>query len=333
MHEYLERFPGKEDALRYVLCSIAPESKDSEFTWKDFQARNNNELVAILGNFVNRAVVLTNKYYGGQVPPLGELTDYDRETLDALSKLPIKIGQSIEAYKFREALAEAMNMARLGNKYLADTEPWKVVKTDEQRVQTIMNISLQICASLSVVLEPFMPTSAQKIAGLLRLSTIDWSKAGHVDVISEGHQIGPASLLFEKIEDPVIAEEIERLENSKKESAPLEKQKDKATFDQFTALDIRVGKIIEAQPVKKAKKLLELKVDTGIDTRTIVSGIAEHYQPAELIGQQVAVLINLEPRKLRGVLSEGMILMAEDNNGKLVFVAPGEEMMNGAVIR
>lgn len=331
--EYVKEFPEKEDVLRYVLCSIAPESKDSEFTWKDFQARNNNELVAILGNFINRVIVLTNKYYEGAVPAQGELTDFDKEVLAELASAPVKINKAIEANKYREALAEAMNVARLGNKYLAETEPWKLVKTDAERVKTIMNISVQICASLSVLLEPFMPTSAQKIATLLNADKFNWEDAGKDDLIEAGHTINKASLLFEKIEDATIEAQVEKLEQSKQANVAVEPQKETATFDQFSALDFRVGEIIEAVPVKKAKKLLQLTVDTGLDKRTVVSGIAEHFSTEEVIGKKVMVLLNLEPRKLRGVMSEGMILMSEDASGKLDFVAPGADVANGCVIR
>lgn len=333
VNEYIQDLPNKEDVLRYVLCSIAPESKDSEFTWKDFQARNNNELVAILGNFLNRAVVLTNKYYNGKVPAKQELTELDEQTLNELALLPAKINAAIEAHKYREALTEAMNVARLGNKYLAETEPWKLVKTDEQRVETIMNIALQICASLAIVFEPFMPSTSSKIADLLNQKLLNWKDAGDSNLIAAGHVINKPSLLFEKIEDDLVEAQMNKLEASKNVEPTIEKQKDYATFDNFAALDIRVGQIIEAQSVKKANKLLQLTVDTGLDKRTVVSGIAEHFSVEEIIGQKVSLIINLEPRKLRGVMSEGMILMAEQADGTLSFVSPPSGLPNGSTIR
>jgi methionyl-tRNA synthetase len=333
VNEYIQDLPNKEDVLRYVLCSIAPESKDSEFTWKDFQARNNNELVAILGNFLNRALVLTNKYYEGKVPAKHELSDLDNSTLAELAAIPAKINTAIEAHKYREALAEAMNFARIGNKYLAETEPWKLVKTDAKRVETIMNIALQICASLAIVFEPFMPNTAKQINTMLALETLDWNQAGTYNLIKDGHVINKPSLLFEKIEDDLVEAQMTKLEASKSAVQTIEKQKDYATFDNFAALDIRVGEIIEAQPVKKANKLLQLTVDTGLDKRTVVSGIAEHFKAEEIIGQKVSLIINLEPRKLRGVMSEGMILMAEQADGKLSFVSPPAELPNGSIIR
>lgn len=333
VNEYIQDLPNKEDVLRYVLCSIAPESKDSEFTWKDFQARNNNELVAILGNFLNRAVVLTNKYYNGKVPAKHELTELDEQTLNELALLPAKINTAIEAHKYREALAESMNVARLGNKYLAETEPWKLVKTDVQRVETIMNIALQICASLAIVFEPFMPSTSSKIADLLNQKLLNWKDAGDSNLIAAGHVINKPSLLFEKIEDDLVEAQMNKLEASKNVEPTIEKQKDYATFDNFAALDIRVGQIVEAQSVKKANKLLQLTVDTGLDKRTVVSGIAEHFSVEEIIGQKVSLIINLEPRKLRGVMSEGMILMAEQADGKLSFVSPPSGLPNGSTIR
>ncbi|MGS4346058.1 methionine--tRNA ligase [Myroides odoratus] len=339
LHEYLEDFPGKQDVLRYALTANAPETKDNDFTWKDFQARNNNELVAIFGNFINRVVVLTNKYYNGIVPQPHAFSDVDIATLQELRAYPAVIESSIDRYRFREALGEMMNVARLGNKYLADEEPWKLIKTDEERVQTQMYVALQIAAALSTLAEPFLPFTATKLKSILRLETpLAWS-AIEVDqpLIQAGHQIGEAELLFAKIEDEEIQKQLDRLEASKQANkaanAVVEPQKETATFDDFAKLDLRVGTIIEAQKMPKANKLLVLKVDTGLDVRTIVSGIAEHFKPEEIIGQRVTVLANLAPRALRGVESQGMILMTEDANGKLVFVNPGEEgVKNGATI-
>ena len=338
LNEYLEEFPGKEDVLRYVLCANAPETKDNDFTWKDFQARNNNELVAVLGNFVNRALVLTQKYYGGKVPACGELNDYDRETLAELAKVKGTLEQNIENYRFREALKEAMNVARIGNKYLADTEPWKVVKSDPERVKTILNIALQITANLSIAIEPFMPFSAAKILRMLLVEPFGWERLGRTDLIAAGHEIGEPSLLFEKIEDDVIQKQMDKLAaikaaNKAAESAQnIDAQKDSSSFDDFQKMDIRVSTILAAEKVAKTKKLLKLTVDTGIDKREIVSGIAEHFAPEELVGRQVLVLVNLEPRTLKGIESRGMILMGEDASGKLVLLQPGEKTNNGAIV-
>ncbi len=338
LNEYLEEFPGKEDVLRYVLCANAPETKDNDFTWKDFQARNNNELVAVLGNFVNRALVLTQKYYGGKVPACGELNDYDRETLAELAKVKGTLEQNIENYRFREALKEAMNVARIGNKYLADTEPWKVVKSDPERVKTILNIALQITANLSIAIEPFMPFSAAKILRMLLVEPFGWERLGRTDLIAAGHEIGEPSLLFEKIEDDVIQKQMDKLAaikaaNKAAESAQnIDAQKDSISFDDFQKMDIRVSTILAAEKVAKTKKLLKLIVDTGIDKREIVSGIAEHFAPEELVGRQVLVLVNLEPRTLKGIESRGMILMGEDVSGKLVLLQPGEKTNNGAIV-
>ena len=339
LHEYLEDFPGKQDVLRYALTANAPETKDNDFTWKDFQARNNNELVAIFGNFINRVVVLTNKYYNGIIPQPHAFSDVDIATLQELRAYPAVIESSIDRYRFREALGEMMNVARLGNKYLADEEPWKLIKTDEERVQTQMYVALQIAAALSTLAEPFLPFTATKLKSILRLETpLTWS-AIEIDqpLLQAGHQIGAAELLFAKIEDEEIQKQLDRLEASKQANkaanAVVEPQKETATFDDFAKLDLRVGTIIEAEKMPKANKLLVLKVDTGLDVRTIVSGIAEHFKPEEIIGQRVTVLANLAPRALRGVESQGMILMTEDANGKLVFVNPGEEgVKNGATI-
>ena len=338
LNEYLEEFPGKEDVLRYVLCANAPETKDNDFTWKDFQARNNNELVAVLGNFVNRALVLTQKYYGGKVPACGELNDYDRETLAELAKVKGALEQNIENYRFREALKEAMNVARIGNKYLADTEPWKVVKSDPERVKTILNIALQITANLSIAIEPFMPFSAAKILRMLLVEPFGWERLGRTDLIAAGHEIGEPSLLFEKIEDDVIQKQMDKLAATKQANLMAEAaqnvvgQKDSVSFDDFQRMDIRISTIVAAEKVAKTKKLLKLTVDTGIDKREIVSGIAEHFAPEELVGRQVLVLVNLEPRTLKGIESRGMILMGEDASGKLVLLQPGEKTNNGAIV-
>ena len=336
LHEYLDEFPGKEDVLRYVLCANAPETKDNDFTWKVFQARNNNELVAILGNFVNRALVLTQKYYEGVVPAAGELTDYDRETLAEMPKIRKALEENIEGYRFREALKEAMNLARLGNKYLADTEPWKVVKTDPERVKTILNIALQITAELSIAIEPFMPFSAAKIIKMLNIEKLDWERLGDAEVLPAGHVIGKAELLFEKIEDSVVEAQVAKLQATKaaNEAAAKEAEPQKAecSFDDFQKMDIRVSTIVAAEKVAKTKKLLKLTVDTGIDTREIVSGIAEHFTPEELVGRQVLVLVNLAPRELKGTLSRGMVLMAEDADGKLVLLSPEKAVKSGSIV-
>ncbi|WP_298062638.1 methionine--tRNA ligase [uncultured Rikenella sp.] len=332
LHEYLDEFPGKEDVLRYVLCANAPETKDNDFTWRDFQARNNNELVAIFGNFVNRAFVLTHKYFGGRVPavdPAAGLTDYDRETIGEIPRIKAAIEQNIENYRFREALKEMMNLARLGNKYLADTEPWKVIKTDETRVATILNISLQITAGLAIAAEPFLPFTAKKLAGMLRLpsSALRWDHIGCMTLLEAGHELGEAELLFEKIEDSVVEAQLKKLEATKAANAAANAtvapaKEEMVQFDDFAKMDIRVSKVIAAEPVPKTKKLLKLTVDTGLDTRTIVSGIAECFSAEEMVGKRVLVLVNLAPRMLRGIESQGMILMAESPTGKLSVVAP-----------
>ncbi|MEN8125713.1 MAG: methionine--tRNA ligase [Bacteroidota bacterium] len=329
LHEYLEEFPDKQDVLRYVLTANAPETKDNDFTWKDFQARNNNELVAIFGNFINRVVVLTNKYYEGIVPNPNELNEIDIQTLDKLKEYPQIISSSIERYRFREALSELMNLARLGNKYLADEEPWKQIKTNPERVQTIMYVALQIAAGLSALSEPFLPFTSQKLKLMLNLS-IDknWrSVSKENELISANHKISKAKLLFAKIEDSEIQIQLNKLEATKLENKEeiVEPQKETISFDDFTKLDIRIGTIIEAEKIAKTKKLLKLKVDVGIDTRTIVSGIADSFKPEDIIGQRVSVLVNLAPRKLRGVESEGMILMSETTEGKLTFIEPEKD--------
>ena len=338
LHEYLDEFPGKEDVLRYVLCANAPETKDNDFTWKDFQARNNNELVAVLGNFVNRALVLTQKYYDGAVPALGELTEYDQQTIAELSGIKSSLESNIENYHFREALKDAMNFARIGNKYLADTEPWKVIKSDPERVKTILNVALQITANVAVAIEPFMPFSSEKILKMLNISKLNWESLGSMSLLEAGHQIGKPELLFEKIEDDVIDAQLKRLADIKAQNAAAEAaqnvtaQKEECSYDDFQKMDIRVSTILAAEKVAKTKKLLKLTVDTGIDKRTIVSGIAEHFTPEELVGRQVLVLVNLAPRELKGITSNGMILMAEDASGKLELLAPEHKTNNGAIV-
>jgi len=342
LNEYLIDFPEKQDVLRYALTANAPETKDNDFTWKDFQARNNNELVAIFGNFINRVVVLTNKYYNGIIPAPNTFNEVDERTLAELKAYPAVIESSIERYRFREALGELMNVARLGNKYLADEEPWKLIKTDEERVKTQMYVALQIAAALSTLAEPFLPFSAAKLKSMLNLTLtgveMTWNKVAETsDLIPAGHQIGQAELLFAKIEDEEIQKQIDKLEATKlanaAEAKTAEPQKETAQFEDFAKIDLRVGTIIEAEKMPKANKLLVLKVDTGIDVRTIVSGIAEHFTPEEVIGKQVTVLVNLAPRALRGVNSEGMLLLTETKEGKLVFVNPDEAgVYNGATI-
>ena len=338
LHEYLEDFPDKQDVLRYALTANAPETKDNDFTWKDFQARNNNELAAIFGNFINRVVVLTNKYYNGIVPSPNELTEVDEQTLEELKAYPAVISSSIERYRFREAQVELMNVARLGNKYLADEEPWKMVKTNPDRVQTQMYVALQIATALGVLAEPFLPFTSKKLSGILNIKNLNWNAITEgADLISSGHQIGAAEILFAQIEDAEIQKQIEKLEATKKanvmENQVVEAQKPTSTFEDFSKLDLRVGTILEAEKMPKANKLLVLKVDTGIDIRTIVSGIAEHFSPEEVIGKRVTVLVNLAPRALRGVESQGMILMTNNAEGKLVFVNPDADGVdNGAII-
>src|SRR6056297_2322446 len=339
LHEYLEEFPGQQDVLRYALTANAPETKDNDFTWKDFQARNNNELVAIFGNFINRVVVLTNKYYDGIVPKPGEYSEVDEQVLAELRAYPAVIASSIERYRFREAQGELMNVARLGNKYLADEEPWKLIKTDEERVKTIMYVALQIASALATLSEPFLPFTSAKLKSMLDYTDAEnklsgeeysqWDKIATRDsLLPAGHQIGKAELLFSKIEDAQIQQQLEKLEATKTANAAedkvVEPQKETATFEDFTKMDLRVGTITEAHKMPKTKKLMVIKVDTGLDQRTVVSGIAEHYKAEEIIGKKVTVLANLAPRKLRGVESEGMILMTENSAGKLVFVNPDE---------
>ncbi len=345
LHEYLEEFPGQQDVLRYVLTANAPETKDNDFTWADFQARNNNELVAIFGNFINRVVVLTHKYYEGEVPSPADYSQVDQDTLKELQFAPEVIASSLERYRFREAQGKLMDVARLGNKYLADEEPWKTIKTDEERTKTVMYVALQIATALAVLSEPFLPHTSEKLNRILEISSSDSTKANHIehswndisvktDLLPPGHRIGKGELLFSKIEDEQIQQQLDKLAASKKANeamnATAEPQKDTITFEDFTKLDMRVGTIISAEKMPKTKKLLVLKVDTGIDTRTIVSGIAESFTSEEVIGKRVTVLVNLAPRALRGVDSEGMILMTETPEGKLVFVNPDDEVPNGA---
>lgn len=334
LHEFLAENPDKVDELKYVLTSIAPESKDSEFTWKEFQARINNELADVLGNFVNRAVVLTNKYFDGKVPERGQIEAVDQDVLDQIHAFPEKIGGLIKRYKLREAQAEAMNLARLGNKYLAETEPWKLAKTDMARVETIMNIALQITANISIVFAPFLPKKAQKIAEFLNFHEEKWKNAGNSALLAAGHQLNKPSILISKVEDQYVEEQIEKLNNSSAmDTSNFPPQKDEITFDDFMKMDIRVGEVLTAERVPKADKLLKLTVDTGVDKRTVVSGIAEHYSPEDIVGKKVSILLNLAPRKIRGVESQGMILMAEDESGKLNFVSPDESFQTGSEIR
>ena len=339
-NEYLEDFPGKQDVLRYVLTANAPETKDNDFSWKDFQTRNNSELVAIFGNFVNRAFVLTHKYFGGVVPKCGELQDVDREALAQIPELKASMQKNIENYRFRDALKDAMGMARVGNKYISDTEPWKVVKTDMERTGTILNICLQVCASLATAFEPFTPFAAAELRDMLNIS-FDWESVGKADILPEGHKINPAHLLFEKIDDEQIQRQIDRLNeiraqleaDAKAEAAKVvAPQKSEVTFESFDAMDIRTATVLEAERVPKTDKLLKLTIDTGIDRRVIVSGIAECYTPEEMVGKQICILANLAPRTIRGIESKGMILMARQGDGKMRFITPAEVLTNGSQI-
>lgn len=339
LHEYLEEFPGKEDVLRYVLCSTAPETKDNDFTWKDFQARNNSELVAILGNFVNRTLVLTKKYYDGRTPARGTLHPVDEACLASLAAAPDKIGESIKNFRFRDALFELMDLARTGNKYLAETEPWKLHASDPKRVETILSISIEIAARLAVLMEPFLPFTSAKLLKMMQLPVHDWKLSDHQPIVKAGHQLGEPGLLFEKIEDDAIEKQIAKLHASKimneqqaAEAAPLAPQKSATTFDEFQKMDIRIGTITAAERVPKTEKLLKLTIDTGLDQRTVVSGIAAHYQPENIIGQQVTILVNLEPRKIKGIESQGMILMAENKSGELSFLSPTKTVNNGGTV-
>lgn len=336
LNEYLDEFPGKQDVLRYVLTANAPETKDNDFTWRDYQACNNNELVAIFGNFVNRAVVLTHKYFDGVIPAAGELTDYDRATIAEFKGVKETLSNNIEQFHFREALKDAMNLARIGNKYLADTEPWKLAKTDMKRVETIMNVSLQICANLAIAFEPFLPFTAEKLRAMLGMAEVDWNKLGQLDILADGAKIEKPVLLFEKIEDSVIQAQLDKLARIKQENIianfkpePVAKE---CTFDDFMTLDIRVGKVLECSKVKKADKLLQFKIDDGMGGRTIVSGIAKFYEPADLIGKEVCFIANFPPRKLKGIESQGMILSAEDADGRLVVIGPQGEVKPGVKV-
>lgn len=336
LHEYLEEFPNKQDVLRYVLASNAPETKDNDFTWKDFQAKNNNELVAIIGNFVNRAMVLTQKYYDGFVPQPNVDTNYEKEIRNEIIIIKKNIEKNIENYKFREALKEVVNITRLGNKYLADTEPWKLIKHDEVRVKTIMYYSIQICAISAILAEPFLPFTSKKLLKMLNIEKPEWEKASDFDIIPVGHKLNSPELLFDRIEDDIIDSQIQKLMKTKEENELNAKtvvaQKDIITYDDFVKQDIRIATIVEAEKVPKADKLLKLKVDTGIDIRTIVSGIAKFYNPEDIIGKQICVLVNLAPRTLRGIESNGMVLMAEDKDGSLKFISPESICGNGSTV-
>ena len=337
LHEYLVDFPGKQDVLRYVLTANAPETKDNDFTWRDFQARNNNELVAILGNFINRSVVLTHKYFEGKVPAAGELTDYDRDTLAEFANVKATVENLLENYRFRDAQKEAMNLARIGNKYLADTEPWKLAKTDMERVATILNLALQISANLAIAFEPFLPFSAAKLRNMLSMGEFSWEQLGRTDLLAAGTQLAAAELLFEKIEDATIEAQLQKLEETKKANQLAEHKanpiRENIEFDDFTKLDIRVGKVLECTKVPKADKLLQFLIDDGMGTRTIVSGIAKYYNPEDLVGKQVCFIANLAPRKLKGIESQGMILSAENADGSLVVMGPTAPVVPGAQVK
>ena len=337
LNEYLVDFPGKQDVLRYVLTANAPETKDNNFTWKDFQARNNNELVAVYGNFVNRALVLTKKYFDGKVPACGELTVYDKAIIDEFVNVKAKVENLLDQYKFREAQKEAMELARIGNRYLAETEPWKLAKTDMPRVATILNLSLQLVANLSIVFEPFLPFSSKKLRKMLNLTSFEWTSLGSTSLLAEGHELGEVDLLFEKIEDDAIQAQLDRLERIKKENEAANYKanpiRPECSFDDFMKLDLRVGTVLECAKVPKADKLLQFKIDDGLETRTILSGIAKHFNPEELIGKQVCFIANLPPRTLRGIVSEGMILSAEDNEGKLSLLTVTPQAKPGSEIK
>ena len=337
LHEYLVDFPGKQDVLRYVLTANAPETKDNDFTWRDFQARNNNELVAILGNFVNRAIVLTHKYFGGKVPAAGELQDVDKAAFAELAEIKASLSANLDTFHFREALKDAMNIARLGNKYLQETEPWKLAKTDMTRVETILNVALQICANIAVAFEPFLPFMSEKLVKMLGIEKLDWNTLGASDILAAGAEIAPAELLFEKIEDATIQAQIDRLEKTKEDNkinswTPAPQQAD-VDFDTFMKLDIRVGTVLECQKVPKADKLLQFLIEDGMEKRTIVSGIAKYYAPEDLVGKQVCFVSNFAPRKLKGVLSQGMILSAENADGSLVVIGPTGPVAPGAQVK
>jgi methionyl-tRNA synthetase len=337
LHEYLEEFPNKQDVLRYVLTSNAPETKDNDFTWKDFQAKNNNELLAIFGNFVNRTLVLTQKYFEGKVPEITGLSEEDKIAFEEIATFPERVSNSLDKFRFRESLSEMMNLARLGNKYLTDNEPWKIFKTDPERVKTILNVSLQICANLSILAEPFLPFTAHKLATMLNLEDLKWEDAGQTDLLKAGDSINEPEYLFEKVEDATIEAQVQKLLDTKKANETnafkANPAKGNIEFDDFAKLDIRVGTILEAEKVAKTKKLLKLKVDTGIDQRTVISGIAEFFKPEEIIGKKVSILVNLAPKQLKGIESQGMILMAENPDGTLGFVSPPEGFVNGSEVR
>ncbi|MBR2318801.1 MAG: methionine--tRNA ligase [Bacteroidaceae bacterium] len=337
LNEYLVDFPGKQDVLRYVLTANAPETKDNNFTWKDFQARNNNELVAVYGNFVNRALVLTKKYFDGKVPACGEFNDYDKAIVEEFVNVKSKVENLLDSYKFREAQKEAMELARIGNRYLAETEPWKLAKTDLGRVATILNLSLQLVANLSIVFEPFLPFSSKRLREMLNLASFEWSSLGSITLLAEGHELGEVGLLFEKIEDDAIQAQLDRLDRIKKENEAANYKanpiRPECSFDDFMKLDLRVGTVLECAKVPKADKLLQFKIDDGLETRTILSGIAKHFNPEELIGKQVCFIANLPPRTLRGIVSEGMILSAEDNEGKLSLLTVTPQTKPGSEIK
>ena len=337
LNEYLVDFPGKQDVLRYVLTANAPETKDNNFTWKDFQARNNNELVAVYGNFVNRALVLTKKYFDGKVPACGELSDYDKAIVAEFVNVKERVENLLDQYKFREAQKEAMELARIGNRYLAETEPWKLAKTDLGRVATILNLSLQLVANLSIVFEPFLPFSSKKLREMLNLASFEWTSLGSIELLAEGHELGEVGLLFEKIEDDVIQAQLDRLDRIKKENEAANYKanpiRPECSFDDFMKLDLRVGTVLECAKVPKADKLLQFKIDDGLETRTILSGIAKHFNPEDLVGKQVCFIANLPPRTLRGIVSEGMILSAEDNEGKLSLLTVTPQAKPGSEIK
>jgi methionyl-tRNA synthetase len=337
LHEYLDEFRDKQDVLRYVLCASAPETKDNDFTWKDFQARNNNELVAILGNFVHRSLVLTHKYFDGHVPALNDPDKYDNDVLGEIINIRKQVESNLDNFRFREALKEAMNLARLGNKYLADREPWILIRTDKEKTANILNVALQISANLSALIEPFLPDTSKKLAGYLNMDPLKWSEIGNTKVLEPGDKLREPELLFEKIEDAVIQKQLDKLERIKKmnesAAAGLEPAKNQVTYDEFNKMDIRIGKILSAEKVPKTDKLLKLTIDTGLDTRTIVSGIAEFFNPEDLPGKQVCVLTNLAPRNIKGLESRGMILLAEEPDGKLVFVIPEEGTKLGSAVK
>ena len=337
LHEYLREFEGKQDVLRYVLTANAPETKDNDFTWRDFQTRNNSELLAVFGNFVNRTLVLTHKYFEGVVPEMGRMGDYEKQVMAEIAAFPEKISYSIEHYRFREALNELMNLARLGNKYLTDTEPWKAIKTDAEKVKTSLNLSLQICANLAILCEPFLPFTAMKLNKMLNQPVLPWKQAGSTALLMPGHQLEQPELLFERIEDSTIEAQVQKLLDTKKLNdaaiSTANAAKPTIEFDDFGKIDLRIGTILAAEKVAKTKKLLKLTIDTGIDQRTVVSGIAEYYEPENIIGRQVTILVNLAPRNLKGIESQGMILMAEDHDGKLSFVGPDNVLKPGSEIR